>query len=224
MEYDWIENSNGNWVLIDDGVEATVYEAGDEWSAVWNGAPDGKARRLKAKYSTSEEAIAAVEAAIAEGPNSMRWWPPDDQWLPTKKGGYYRKYNGVVISVKQARSGAWFVTNGSASLGRYGRTTWFTTDAEARLVRSWQRSMAVDTAQRRCLTAASGSTATPSHHNKAKSYLRNNLRPFSSIQRSISATLKWCDGAAWQRAAPTGAPGNLRSRRACGADNRSSIE
>jgi hypothetical protein len=65
MEHDWIENSNGNWVLIDDGVEATVYEAGDEWRAVWNGASDGKPRRLKAKYSSDTEAMAATETAIA---------------------------------------------------------------------------------------------------------------------------------------------------------------
>jgi hypothetical protein len=75
---------------------------------------------------------AATEGAIAEGPNSMGWWPPDDQWLQTKKGGFYRKHNGIVISVKRASSGSWYVTNGSASLGRYGRTNWFSTDAEAR--------------------------------------------------------------------------------------------
>ena len=76
--------------------------------------------------------MSAAEAAIEAGENSMGWWPPDDQWLPTKNGGYYRKHKGMIISVKQAKSGSWFVTNGSASLGRYGRTTWFSTDAEAR--------------------------------------------------------------------------------------------
>ncbi len=133
MDYEWKETGNGNWVLLgDDGVEATVYQATDRWGAIWNGAPDGKPRHLKAKYPSAEEAIAATEAAIAEGSSSMKWWPPEDQWLPAKKGGYYRKHNGVVISVKQARTGSWFVTNGTASLGRYGRTTWFATDAEAR--------------------------------------------------------------------------------------------
>jgi hypothetical protein len=133
MENDWIETSNGNWVLPGDGgIEATVYAAGSEWGANWNGAPDGKRRRLKAKYSSSEEAIAAVETAIAEGANSMKWWPPDEQWLQTKAGGHYRKLNGSMVSVKKAKSGSWFVTNGSASLGRHGSTTWFATDAEAR--------------------------------------------------------------------------------------------
>jgi hypothetical protein len=37
-----------------------------------------------------------------------------------------------MISVKQAKSGSWYVTNGTAGLGRYGCTTWFSTDAEVR--------------------------------------------------------------------------------------------
>ncbi len=132
MSDSWRENSNGNWLLIeDDELEATVYAAGSEWGAVWN-APDGRARRLKAKHPTAEETIAAAEAAIALGANSLMWWPPDEQWLRTQKGGYYRKHNGQVIAVKKTRTGAWFATNGGASLGRYGRTTWFPTAEEAR--------------------------------------------------------------------------------------------
>jgi hypothetical protein len=39
MENDWIETSNGNCILAGDGgVEATVYAAGSEWGANWNGA------------------------------------------------------------------------------------------------------------------------------------------------------------------------------------------
>lgn len=133
MDFDWKEASTGNWVLVgDDGIEATVYQAGSDWGAARNGAPDGKVRRLKAKHKSPEETMAAAEAAIAAGAGSRLWWPPDDQWLPTKKGGYHRKHKGATISVKRAKSGSWFVTNGSATLGRYGRTTWFSTDAEAR--------------------------------------------------------------------------------------------
>jgi hypothetical protein len=133
MGEDWRENSNGNWLLIEDGkLEATVYAAGSEWGSVWN-ASDGRARRLKAKHQTAEEAMTATEAAIAAGPSSIFWWPPDDQWQTTKKGdGFYRKHSGQLISVKQAKTGSWFATNGTASLGRYGRTTWFPTAAEAR--------------------------------------------------------------------------------------------
>ena len=133
MDCDWKESATGNWLLVGDaGIEATVYQAGSDWGAVWNGASDGKSRRLKAKHESPEETMAAAEAAIAAGEGSRLWWPPDHQWLPTKKGVFYRKHNGMVISVKQARSGSWFATNSSATLGRYGRTTWFSTDAEAR--------------------------------------------------------------------------------------------
>jgi hypothetical protein len=44
MDFDWKEASTGNWVLVgDNGIEATVYQAGSEWRAVWNGASDGRA-------------------------------------------------------------------------------------------------------------------------------------------------------------------------------------
>jgi hypothetical protein len=133
MSNGWVENTNGNWLLLDDGLEATVYRAGPEWGTVWNGAPDGRARKLKAKHPTAEEAMGAAEAAIAEGPNSMKWWPPDEQWQQSQKGGHYRKQDGQLISVKKAKSGSWFATNGSASLGRYGRAAWFPTAEEARV-------------------------------------------------------------------------------------------
>lgn len=132
MSEGWIENTNGNWLLLDDGLEATVYKAGSEWGTVWNGARDGSARRLKGKHATAEEARAAAETAIAEGLNSIKWWPPDEQWQQSQKGGYYRKHNGQLISMKKAKSGSSFATNGRASLGRYGRAIWFPTPEEAR--------------------------------------------------------------------------------------------
>jgi hypothetical protein len=130
----WRENSNGNWLLIEDGeLEATVYKTDLGWGSVWNGALDGKPRRHKGKHPTAEEGMAAAEVAIAEGANSIYWWPPDDRWQTTKKGdSYYRKHNGQLISVKKAKSGSWYAATNSASLGRYGRTTWFPTAEEAR--------------------------------------------------------------------------------------------
>jgi hypothetical protein len=100
---------------------------------VWNGAPDGKSRRLAGKLPSSDEAIAAAEAAIAEGERSLRWWPPECDWRQTKKGdGFYRKHNGMTISVKQAQSGSWYAKTAGALLGQGGRPTWFATPAEAR--------------------------------------------------------------------------------------------
>jgi hypothetical protein len=132
MDYDWKEIENGNWVLLDDGVAATVYKAGDDWGAVWNGAPDRKPRRLVAKLPSSEETISAVEAAIGEGEHSWKWWPPECDWRQNKKGdGFYRKHNGVPISVKQAKSGSWYAVMAGALLGQGGHPRWFATAAEA---------------------------------------------------------------------------------------------
>ena len=105
-EGDWRETGNGNWVLPGlEGVEATVYATHDSmWGAIWNGALDGKPRRLKAKLDSAEEACCAVETAIGEGERSLMWWPPDDHWQKSKKGGCYRKLNGAsVLSNKQNR-------------------------------------------------------------------------------------------------------------------------
>ena len=134
MDGDWHETESGNVALIEDGeLEATVYRAGPSWGAVWNGAADGRPRRMKQKCDDPETAMSSVETAIAEGKDSMRWWPPDDEWQKTKKGGFYRKLNGLTVSVKQAKSGSWYAVNSAGEfLGNGGRTTWFSTDNEAR--------------------------------------------------------------------------------------------
>jgi hypothetical protein len=134
MGSDRHENENGNWVLAFDGsVEATVYATADgQWGAIWNGASDGKARRLKGKYDQANHACDAVDLAIEEGEKSLRWWPTDDQWQMAKKGGFYRKINGLTVSVKQAKSGSWFAVNAAGGfLGKNGRPTWFSTEKEA---------------------------------------------------------------------------------------------
>ena len=131
----WTETENGNWVLLSDyGVEATVYRTKMGWRAIWNGAEDGKARRLNGWSESAEEAMSAVDIAIEEGERSRRWSVPEADWRETKKGdGYYRKYEGLTISVKQARSGAWYaVSMGGALLGQGGRPTWFSTATDAR--------------------------------------------------------------------------------------------
>src|SRR6266702_1148775 len=110
---EWKENGNGNWVLIDDygDLVSTVYARNDSWRAIWNGARDGKARRLKATFDTAEDACRAAETAIAEGKGSTKWWPPDDEWLPTKTGGYYRKRGGSIVSVKESKTKSWYAVS-----------------------------------------------------------------------------------------------------------------
>ena len=134
MDSGWHETESGNWVLIEGGaLEATVYVTGSSWGAIWNGAADGRPRRMKQKCDDPETAMASVETAIAEGKDSLRWWPPDQQWQPTKKGGWYRKLNGLIVSVKQAKSGSWYAVNAAGGfLGKGGRPTWFGTEKEAR--------------------------------------------------------------------------------------------
>jgi hypothetical protein len=132
---DWRETGNGNWVLpAIEGIEATVYAASEsKWGVVWNGARDGQPRRLKQKFDSAEDACHAAEAAMHEGEQSLRWWPTDDQWQKAKKGGAYRKLNGLVVSVKQAKSKSWYAVNSVGGLlGQGGRASWFGTEDEAR--------------------------------------------------------------------------------------------
>jgi hypothetical protein len=130
----WMLNSRGNWVWVDHtGARATVYEGTDGmWGAIWNGANDQKPRRLKGKFECPEEARFAVEAADRQGELSDRWYPPDDEWQESKKGGYHRRLNGAVVAVKQARSGSWYAVRMDGSrLGEHGAPSWFNTAAEA---------------------------------------------------------------------------------------------
>lgn len=130
----WIENCKGNWVGVGFGcIHATVYAIDDGmWGAIWNGAADGRPRRLKEKFDSAEDAQAAIEVAADEGEESERWWPSDDTWMKRKGGGFYRKVEGMIVSVKQARSKSWYaVCMGGALLGQHRRPVWFTTAEEA---------------------------------------------------------------------------------------------
>lgn len=127
-------NSNGNhvWVL-GGGVRATIYQTRDgRWGGIWNGAADGKARRLKGTFDDAEDAVLAIELADQQGEHSARWHTPDDQWKKRKAGGYYKKVKGTIVSVKQAKSGSWYAaTMNGAFLGQDGDPTWFNTAEEA---------------------------------------------------------------------------------------------
>jgi hypothetical protein len=110
----WMENHNGNWVWVDgsEGVRATVYANHDgTWGAIWNRTLDGMPRQLRAKFGCANDAQQAVEIADREGSGSLKWWPRDDEWIESKKGGFYRKVPGVIVSVKQAKSKSWYAVN-----------------------------------------------------------------------------------------------------------------
>jgi hypothetical protein len=124
----WMENHNGNWVWVDgsEGVRATVYANHDgTWGAIWNRALDGMPRQLRAKFGCANDAQQAVEIADREGSGSLKWWPRDDEWIESKKGGFYRKVHGVIVSVKQAKSKSWYAVNMTgALLGENGSPAW----------------------------------------------------------------------------------------------------
>ena len=132
MTEKWIENGNGNWVWVGpDGVSATVYATHNGWGGVWNGPADGRPRRLNAKGEDAEEGMSLIEEAVSQGDASLMWSPPDEEWKERKKGGYYRKVNGAVVSVKQARSGSWYAVHDGDLLGQSGSPMWFITAKEA---------------------------------------------------------------------------------------------
>jgi hypothetical protein len=130
----WKANSNGNFVWLGFGrLRATVYVRDDgTWGGIWNDASDGRPRRLKGTFDTPEEAQSAIESGDLEGDESDCWCPADDEWQERKKGGFYRKVNGVTVSVKQAKSKSWYaVRMGGARLGENGYIKWFSTAEEA---------------------------------------------------------------------------------------------
>lgn len=132
---DWVQNSNGNWLWFhdDNGHVATAYACSHgTWRGIWNGAADGKPRRLKAMGESPEEVQSLLEKAALEGDTSNLWWPPDDQWSETKKGSYQRRVNGATVTVKKTKTGSWYAVQVDGLLGRAGHPLWFSTADEAR--------------------------------------------------------------------------------------------
>ena len=86
------------------------------------------------KFESAEEAMCITEDAIAKGEDDPRWKELECGWKKTKKGGgYYRKQEGMTISVKQVKSGWWYVVNMyGGRLGDAGGASWFPTAEEAR--------------------------------------------------------------------------------------------
>lgn len=119
---DWHETRNGNYVYeLDSGKVMTVFERGG-----WRGAHDG--HFTVAAYGTAEEAMKVMEAAVLHGDDGLIEAPlrVPTGWRATKAGGWFRQYRGRQASVKLAKSGKWYVLNGSDLVPR----RWFDT-AEA---------------------------------------------------------------------------------------------
>jgi hypothetical protein len=115
-------------------VEATVYFWDGTWRGIWQRAPDGQARILQERFENAGRAMQALDEALAEGPESQLWQEPTLVWRQNEERGYYSPLSEeAAVFVKQATSGAWYVSvTGGATLGQHGRASWFSTADEAK--------------------------------------------------------------------------------------------
>lgn len=120
--FDWHETNNGNYVCEDEeAIKITVFT---DKNGDWRGIRDE--RITEDRYPSAEEAMKSIEEGDAEFVK-FRPGPRTTDWMPAKKGGYYRHNNGDILTAKQASSGQWYLTvNGSIV-----RDKWFSTFDEA---------------------------------------------------------------------------------------------
>ena len=120
----WSENQNGNFVYVIDTDEVMCVFPNQTFGG-WTGRLNDTF--LKGSYDTPEEAQEAMEKLVFEGQSSLGK-TATSSWKPAKKGGFYRQNANGIVTVKQARTGKWFVTyNGEMIQGR-----WFDTLEEAK--------------------------------------------------------------------------------------------
>ena len=115
---DWVENHKGNFVYVDDGVVTTVFKGSD---GDWYGIRDGKIT----DEGFAESAMRSIDKDEAEF--CVMVGSRDTGWLTAKKGGFYRQSAGGIATVKQARSGKWYITVN----GRMIEGSWLNTKEEA---------------------------------------------------------------------------------------------
>jgi hypothetical protein len=122
---EWRENSNGNyvWVIGTDEFK-TVYQRNGEWFGVYDN------HFTEEGFKSPEEVMALMEKAVLgdrlhllEKRNSI-----PTGWRQTKSGGYHCVRRDRTMTVKQAKSGKWYlVINQTIVQGK-----WFDTADEAK--------------------------------------------------------------------------------------------
>ena len=117
---DWVENHKGNFVYVDDGVVTTVFKGSD---GDWYGIRDGKI--TDEGFDDAESAMRSIDKDEAEF--CVMVGSRDTGWLTAKKGGFYRQSAGGIATVKQARSGKWYITVNGRMIEGY----WLNTKEEA---------------------------------------------------------------------------------------------
>lgn len=123
--FEWRENSNGNYVyVIDTDDFMTVYLRNGEWFGVYDN------RFTEKGFKSPEEAMALMEKAVHGDRLDLleKMRPMPVGWRETKKGGYHCVRRDRTMTVKQAKSGKWYlVINQSMVQGK-----WFDTAEEAK--------------------------------------------------------------------------------------------
>ena len=112
---DWHETQNGNYICqTNDTTKITVFI---DKNGQWRGIKDDHITGLS--YSSAEDAMNAIEKGRANFVK-FRPGPKTTDWMPAKKGGYYRYHNGKILTARRASSGQWYVTvNGSIILDKW---------------------------------------------------------------------------------------------------------
>ena len=122
---EWLENSNGNYVyVLDSGDVMTVYERNGEWFGVYDN------RFTEDGFKKPEQAMALMEKAVLGDRLGLlvKRMPVPTGWRKTKSGGYHCVRRDHTMTVKQAKSGKWYlVINQTMVQGK-----WFDTADEAK--------------------------------------------------------------------------------------------
>jgi hypothetical protein len=122
---EWRENSNGNYVYVIDADDVmTVYLRNGEWFGVYDN------HFTEAGFNSPEEAMALMEKAVLDDRLDLleKRNPMAIGWRHTKSGGYHCVRRDRTMTVKQAKSGKWYlVINQSMVQGK-----WFDTAEEAK--------------------------------------------------------------------------------------------
>ena len=117
---EWNENHKGNYVYVEDDVVTTVFKTSDgEWLGIRDEMITEKS------YKTADDAMEAIDFDRVNF--SVKMMPNETGWRKAKKGGFYRQCSAGIATVKQAKSGKWYVTiDGNIVKGK-----WLNTKEEA---------------------------------------------------------------------------------------------
>ena len=121
---DWRENSNGNYVyVLDTDHVMTVFERAGLWFGVYDN------RFTEDGMNTPEKAMAFMEQAVLNEKLHLlvKRTPIPTGWRSTKTGGFHCHRNGGTMTVKQAKSGSWYLLENQTMV----QGKWFKTAEEA---------------------------------------------------------------------------------------------